>query len=389
MLRDGTGFRLKGDSLAARMDAQGGRATGFDYLKFGLALAVICFHSVITSYGADVERLVVSGPVRPLILAILPMFFALSGFLVTASLLRSKTMAEYVTLRVLRIVPALFVEVCVAALLLGPLLTTLPLADYFGNVHFYSYFQNIIGRIQFELPGLFLDNPDPGMVNRQLWTIPAELKCYVILSVISLIGIVRRPALMLAFVAAAALLLPIVDIVWKKENLGSLNNVTLDVLILSFLTGVAACLFKEKLKLNAILFAVAAIVSYVLLYFPLTQYIAIIPLTYVTIFIGLGNIPASFLSMAGNYSYGLYIYGYPIQQTFAYLFPNHRFWWLNIVFTLAFDMVLAALSWHFVEKPMLRQRPFAIAMANKLAAALDPRKWTATRLARASDAGQE
>jgi hypothetical protein len=36
-------FSLKGGSLAARMDAQGGGATGLDYLKFGLALAVICF----------------------------------------------------------------------------------------------------------------------------------------------------------------------------------------------------------------------------------------------------------------------------------------------------------------------------------------------------------
>ncbi len=108
---------------------------------------------------------------------VLPAFFALSGFLVSTSLFRSKTIFEFVTLRVVRMMPALFGEVLISALLLGPLLTAFTIQEYFSSRQFYVYWLNIIGEIHFQLPGLFLDNPDPGRVNLQLWTIPLELKC--------------------------------------------------------------------------------------------------------------------------------------------------------------------------------------------------------------------
>src|ERR1700691_2724048 len=91
---------LAGETLEARMNA--GRTPGFDYLRIGLAVGVVCVHSVVTSYGPAGEG-IWSGPLRPLVAAILPMFFALSGFLVTGSLLRAKTLTEFVTLRGLRL----------------------------------------------------------------------------------------------------------------------------------------------------------------------------------------------------------------------------------------------------------------------------------------------
>ena len=127
------------------------------------------------------------------------------------------------------------------------------------------------------------------------------------------------------------------------------------------------------------LLALAAVLSYALLYLPQTQYLAIIPLTYVTVSIGLAELPKSALSGAGNFSYGIYLYGYPLQQTFSLLFPDHRMWWLNIMFTLAIDVPLAALSWRYVEMPMLRHRPAAVALANRILAAATPRKWSGAR----------
>lgn len=75
-------------SLMTRLEDCGGRPSGFDYLRIGLAISVLCLHSVATSYGkaADVELWMT--PLRPFMRAILPMFFALSGFLVAGSLLR-------------------------------------------------------------------------------------------------------------------------------------------------------------------------------------------------------------------------------------------------------------------------------------------------------------
>ncbi|MEI9982829.1 MAG: hypothetical protein WDN69_06215 [Aliidongia sp.] len=62
----------------------------------------------------------------------------------------------------------------------------------------------------------------------------------------------------------------------------------------------------------------------------------------------------------GDYSYGLYIYGYAIQQTYAYLFPSHRIWWLNVAVSLPIAFVCATLSWHLIEKPALDNRKIAV-----------------------------
>jgi len=67
---------------------------------------------------------------------------------------------------------------------------------------------------------------------------------------------------------------------------------------------------------------------------------------------------SSILSMFNkiDYSYGFYIYAFPVQQSFLYLYPRITMTsFLTIGFTIT--IVLAALSWHYVEKPMMRLKP--------------------------------
>lgn len=354
---------LRNETVGRRMDA--GRAVGFDYLRIGLAVAVIAFHSVITSFGPGADKAIAHGWMRPFILAILPMFFALSGFLVAGSLVRCRNLGEYAALRVLRIVPALFVEVCVAALILGPLMTVDSLRDYFANPKLHAYFLNTIGHIHYQLPGLFLDNPDPDMVNRQLWTIPGELKCYFVLMVLAAVGVVRRSGLLVGFILLCALALPFVDLFLKHERVAELNTVTMNTLVLAFLCGVAVHALKDKIRIGFLPTLVAGLVSYALLSVPEMQYAAMAPLAYLTVGLGLAHAPRSWLSDLGDYSYGLYLYGYPLQQTYSHLFPDHRQPILNILFTLVTAGVLAALSWRFVEKPVLRHRETVLGLFSR------------------------
>jgi peptidoglycan/LPS O-acetylase OafA/YrhL len=97
----------------------------------------------------------------------------------------------FLGLRAIRIFPALFVEVILSALILGPLVTTLPPQLYFSDPLFFNYLLNAIGDVHFLLPGVFADNPWPRVVNGQLWTIPYELYCYCAISIIALIGLKR------------------------------------------------------------------------------------------------------------------------------------------------------------------------------------------------------
>ena len=104
---------------------------------------------------------------------LLPAFFAVSGFLVMGSAVRTGSLSTFLSFRALRILPALSTEVAIGAILIGGIWTTLPAREYFLDPGFWRYFRNIVGNIIFYLPGVFKSNPTE-IVNGSLWTIPPE-----------------------------------------------------------------------------------------------------------------------------------------------------------------------------------------------------------------------
>ena len=148
-------------TLEEALVAADGRPSGFDYMRLTLSVAVFVSHSFGTSYGESGAEAVWNGPAAALVAAILPMFFALSGFLVAGSMVRCATLVKFLGLRVIRIYPALAVEVLLSALLIGPVLTTVPLTSYFTDPVFFHYLVNVTGHISYYLPGVFADNPVP------------------------------------------------------------------------------------------------------------------------------------------------------------------------------------------------------------------------------------
>ena len=244
----------------------------------------------------------------------------------------------------------------ISALILGPLLTATPLHDYFRSTLFYSYFLNIIGDIHYQLPGLFLHNPVPNVVNAQLWTIPVELKCYLVITALALIGGATHKWRALAVLIGGLVLFPITD--WHLvQDFSVAPNKTL---LLSFLAGVVFYLYQDKIPLNKWLCLACAVVSWVLLPQPHGVYLASVPVAYVTVYLGLLNPSQSFFSRLGDYSYGLYIYGFAIQQTYALLLPDYRDWRLNLALSLATTLGFAVVSWHLIEQPVLTHRKRAV-----------------------------
>ena len=198
---------------------------GFDLLRLALACAIFFGHTrALTGHNSIAEALsalprgshVIEGqPVLAMAsgadllhhlrdayhYALVPMFFALSGFLVTGSALRVKALKPFLAFRMLRIVPALTVEVTLSAILIGPFFTALPVHSYFTDPEFFRYFGNIAGFVTFNLPGVFTTNPISRIVNANLWTLPAEFYCYLLTSALIFTGVLfRRGVLLIAIV---------------------------------------------------------------------------------------------------------------------------------------------------------------------------------------------
>lgn len=126
---------MKKTSLGDVFLAHNERSAGFDYLRLGLALAVIFWHTSVTVYGHEFDKWLQGQPLGAISRLVLPMFFTLSGFLVASSLVRTSSLVAFATHRVVRIFPALVTEVTLSALLLGPILTVVSLHEYFFLRH--------------------------------------------------------------------------------------------------------------------------------------------------------------------------------------------------------------------------------------------------------------
>ncbi|AOF83803.1 acyltransferase family protein [Methyloversatilis sp. RAC08] len=349
-------------TISERVQETGGRATGFDYMRLILAVLIIVWHSLATAYGTSVPKGIMESPVRAFIALILPMFFALSGFLVAGSLERSKTLFVFLGLRVIRIFPALSVEVLISAFIIGPFFTTYSLGEYFSSEIFLKYFFNIVGHIQYALPGVFESNPLPNIVNGQLWTVPYELQCYVALALIAGVGAVKRHY---AFLCILLLLTVLAIVKYLLANTGEISvangAVPGTVLVLSFLAGVAIYIFKESIPWDGRLAFASAIVSLVLLSVPLGDFFSPLIIGYLTVYLGLMNPAKFFLLRGADYSYGIFLYGFAIQQAVSAIGAWTHHWWVNVAIVLPCSLLIAALSWHFIEKPALGWRKYLYA----------------------------
>ncbi len=209
------------------------------------------------------------------------------------------------------------------------------------------------------MPGVFDKNPFPSIVNGQLWTVPFELKCYAVLSVLSLLGIVRRKWLLLIAVLAAQIYIArhLVDHP-AKGNPEGVQVMTGNMLVCCFLYGLAFHEFRKSIPYNKWLFAGSIVLAIACLSTPWTFHVAYIFICDATVYLGLLNPAKHAIVAKGDFSYGLYLYGFPIQQMVASLGSFTHVWYVNFVLSMICAGALAYLSWTFIEKPVLKQRTF-------------------------------
>ena len=392
----------QGKSFGTILDENRGMGLGFDYLRLGLALLILLSHTsgIIGTSGAmsallssifhidadtaskmaavnmagvaadDRVEHALTGLGRPVTLSYLPMFFALSGFLVAGSALRTRKLVPFLGLRVLRLLPALFVEVTLSAIILGGILTSLPLDEYYRSAGFFNYFWNITGHVQLYLPGVF-ESTKHKIINENLWTLPWELYCYVTMSVIIISSLLYRPMVLSVFYVAVTVGCLIASLAYGFQVVpAKLHG---PALIYYFLTGVMFYIWRARIPYNYVILSASVVVTYAAMMFPMAVFVYPVLLVYVTIFIGLTPFPQSRLVKSGDYSYGIYLYGFPVTQAIILTFPalggNLA---LAATAATAATIAVAFLSWHGVEKHALKLKRYLSPRSSLITASLHP-----------------
>jgi peptidoglycan/LPS O-acetylase OafA/YrhL len=285
------------------------------------------------------------------------MFFALSGFLVTGSALRLRKTSTFLAFRFLRIVPALGTEVALSALVLGPAVTILEIADYFRDPLVYRYFANIAGIISYRLPGVFLNNPARETVNLNLWTLPGEFYCYAAMAFCMVSGLAYNRRFLLIFVGLLMCVLAPINLFTDFDVVPA--ALPTHALAIYFLVGVAFYHWRERVPVHPAIFILCGALAYVLLLSRHTVYLVPPLLGYCTVFAGMVRLPKSRLLASGDYSYGVYLYGFPICQATMVALPWLRGNWGGLMLIAGIITCLfAAFSWHLIEKPALKLKVF-------------------------------
>lgn len=333
-----------------------GRDNHFNLIRLLAAMGVMISHAFIITGGRDAPQPFQSFLYGTTIGTVsVYAFFTISGFLICRSYLDHPDLRRFLLHRAARIMPAL-IAVTLLSLALGAALTTDPgaLASYAPE--FVARNLTLIGKDQ-AMPGVFTANPFGPTVNAPLWSLPYEAGCYLALLVAGVLGLLRY-RLTLLLLAVILIPLLIANFLGAFDDKNSREMTRFQIALTYgafFLIGALLWLWRDRITLHfgifaglwlAVLFGQQTIV-----FFPvfLTSAIA-----YSVIY--LAYLPAPGLlrfNRLGDYSYGTYLFGFPIQQLVEYSTAGGSPG-LNIAISVPVTLMLGVLSWHLIEARSLR-----------------------------------
>jgi peptidoglycan/LPS O-acetylase OafA/YrhL len=330
------------------------RNNNFNLLRMIAATAVLVSHAFPLALGsASIEPLQQSLGISLGTLSVCS-FFVISGYFVSQSFHRKHQILEFIAARVLRIYPGLLAALILTVLIVGPVFTNLSLGAYFARPETLLYIpRNLsLARLQDELPAVFNGNPYPGAINGSLWTLVYEVGCYVMVVGVGLSGLAANGRRFAGFITGyAAFYLAITVFGLHSPRLQAVCQLSLP-----FVTGMAFFQYRRRFRFRPVILIGMAGIAFCSYGRPWFAEVFIFAWAYVLLFIGFLRVrPLQAYNHLGDYSYGMYIYAFPVEQMVATLAKGCTplaltFW--AFVPTLG----LAVLSWHLIERRAIAQR---------------------------------
>lgn len=339
-------------------DALGRSNNNFDLVRLIAALLVIYGHSysLVPEMGKQDFLIKLCGYASAAMAV--KVFFFLSGLFVTNSLLTNKSVFEYAIHRFFRIFPALAFVLFITAFVIGPLCTNLELRDYFGNPDVYQYVkhqffmrtwgtQSVAG--YYILPGVFTDNYYKYAVNAPLWTLAAEIFAYLLLAAIYLIGIRNKRLTTILF------LLVIIDSLSPTRIIFTFlpyGNEDFSYLPFCFVCGALLAVYKDSVKISW-----STVLGFLLLFFllhdtPYQRFFFYLATFGFVLCFAVDNTIMK-LKPKTDISYGVYLWGFPIQQSLVHFFPAMSSL-DNCLIAMFLAAVMGRISWVLIEKNFMQ-----------------------------------
>jgi peptidoglycan/LPS O-acetylase OafA/YrhL len=371
------------------------RQNAFGLMRLLLAGLVIVSHAFpLGGYGLDPTGFLTHSQVNIGFLALLA-FFALSGYLITDSMRRT-TVLTFLWHRGLRILPAFWVVLVFGAVVVGPLAWTVErgnisgywsLADGGPVTYLLQNFSTYIG--QFGIYDIFLETPygqlaGRSAINGSIWSLYFEMRLYLTIAVLGWLRVLNRARWLVPLGAVAAFVATqLVDRVPALVPVihGLFGPGWGPRLAAIFLLGATAALYSERLILDARLAGLAAIVVAITLGVGGFVVLGCICYAYLILWLCLRAPRWTWrIASKNDFSYGLYMYAFPIQLLLTVLGVPKLGLLAYIAVTVLLTVPLAMASWFVIERPALRlkshgpgRRPAAARSAGPTHELLDDR----------------
>lgn len=321
----------------------------FDFIRFAAASLVLFNHHYTLTGRAELSFL----GINTLSGLAVSVFFALSGYLVTQSWFADPHPWRFALRRILRIWPALAVVVALSVFVLGPALSVLVPKAYFLRTETWRYFSSLFMQPAWFLPGVFETNASTA-VNGSLWTIPLEVQCYFALMLAGLVGILAAPRNLARF---ALLYIAWYTLFHRPELRGSIHY--LYEFGAYFMAGAFLSATREHWRGHPLIWCAGAALAALSAWYGGLRYLGtLIGVSWLAIYLGQMRTPViSRFGRFGDFSYGMYLFAFPVQQTVIMLFYPQTGFWGNLLLAFALTLACAVASWYGIEKPALAFKP--------------------------------
>lgn len=323
------------------------RSNNLNLVKFIAALFVIISHAYPLCKGAEYNDILSDLSRNSIAFGSLAVaiFFMSSGFFVTKSLLKSKDSKKYLHNRFIRIFPPLWFTLIVCILVCGLFFSTYNLGKYFLSIDFLKYCLNFILIPIHNLPGVFMNNIYPGVVNGPLWTLPIEFVCYLVLLLAYKLNLVNKKSY--KYVAL------LVIVAFVGINLIPLSIKGYIQPCFLFFWGSFYWIYRDKITMNNTYFLISLVAFVLLIVLGYGQVASFLFVPYLTLYIAF-CLPQcnNRLASLGNLSYDIYLCGWPIQQMVISLFGGSMFVGMNILISIPLSILVGYITYSLVEKNM-------------------------------------